>query len=231
MIYTMIPYGFYHSTARYEKSLQDDANKLFEEFLYENVNNFYNSNNNSYHMKNGNVGYWMRPLVILRRFSDTEMSWTIITHFYNSDDYDKGIRYVSSGGSIRATLTLALDGPNSLANKDSYTSGLFFIIKDLNRESKYVVNKIFEKSIVYFYDDNLHVIITEPFESRFKEISRAFQGFPSNSEGSFSQMLYLSAVTITKLGYGDIVPISNISRMILSLESLLGIVLIGLFLN
>ena len=44
-------------------------------------------------------------------------------------------------------------------------------------------------------------------------------------------MFYLSAIAITTLGYGEIVPITTMSRIMVSLESILGIILIGLFLN
>ena len=44
-------------------------------------------------------------------------------------------------------------------------------------------------------------------------------------------MLYLSVVTITTLGYGDIVPITPLARFFTGIEALGGIVLIGLFLN
>ena len=47
----------------------------------------------------------------------------------------------------------------------------------------------------------------------------------------YLRMFYLSAVTITTLGYGDIVPINLYTRLIISIESILGIILIGLFLN
>lgn len=47
----------------------------------------------------------------------------------------------------------------------------------------------------------------------------------------YFRMVYFSAVTITTLGYGDIAPISATSRLLVTLESVLGIVLIGLFLN
>ena len=47
----------------------------------------------------------------------------------------------------------------------------------------------------------------------------------------FLRMLYFSAVTITTLGFGDIAPISTKARMLVMLESVLGIILIGLFFN
>lgn len=57
------------------------------------------------------------------------------------------------------------------------------------------------------------------------------RGFPSDEENVFWRMFYLSAVSITTLGYGDIVPISNTARWLVSAEAVLGMVLIGLFLN
>lgn len=48
---------------------------------------------------------------------------------------------------------------------------------------------------------------------------------------SFYECLYFSTVTITTLGYGDITPKGEIGQLLSASESLLGIVLIGLFLN
>jgi len=47
----------------------------------------------------------------------------------------------------------------------------------------------------------------------------------------YLRMFYFSAITITTLGYGDIVPITSHTRMIVTIESILGLVVIGLFLN
>ncbi|QUM81161.1 two pore domain potassium channel family protein [Moritella sp. 5] len=43
--------------------------------------------------------------------------------------------------------------------------------------------------------------------------------------------IYFSVVTITTLGYGDIYPTSSLAKFIVNVESILGILLIGLFLN
>lgn len=48
---------------------------------------------------------------------------------------------------------------------------------------------------------------------------------------TFGRMLYLSAVTVTTVGYGDIVPLTDVARTAVALEAIGGIVLIGLFLN
>lgn len=45
------------------------------------------------------------------------------------------------------------------------------------------------------------------------------------------QSIYFSIVTITTLGYGDITPQTDVARSLAALESIFGIILIGLFLN
>jgi hypothetical protein len=44
-------------------------------------------------------------------------------------------------------------------------------------------------------------------------------------------MLYLSASTITTLGFGDIVPLTSAARLAVSCEAICGILVMGLFLN
>ena len=44
-------------------------------------------------------------------------------------------------------------------------------------------------------------------------------------------MLYFSAVVITTLGLGDIVPLTDWARSLVAAEAVLGIVFAGLFIN
>lgn len=57
------------------------------------------------------------------------------------------------------------------------------------------------------------------------------KGYGSAIDGNFVRMFYLSSATITTLGYGDIVPITTTARVLVAVEAILGIVVIGLFLN
>jgi len=56
-------------------------------------------------------------------------------------------------------------------------------------------------------------------------------GDPSYASGSWWRMSYLSAVTVTTLGFGDITPVSETARILVGLEAILGVVMVGLFLN
>ena len=53
----------------------------------------------------------------------------------------------------------------------------------------------------------------------------------TGSPDDFLTLLYLSAVTITTLGFGDIVPITRLARLAVGLEATWGIFVAGLFLN
>ncbi len=64
-----------------------------------------------------------------------------------------------------------------------------------------------------------------------QDYADAVNGFPARVEGSYSRMLYMSAVTITTLGFGDVVPVTGRARFWTAIEAVFGIVLIGLFLN
>lgn len=61
--------------------------------------------------------------------------------------------------------------------------------------------------------------------------SSNFGGDLANSMNSFVTCLYYSTVTITTLGYGDISAKSHIVQILVILETVLGVITIGLFLN
>jgi len=70
----------------------------------------------------------------------------------------------------------------------------------------------------------------EPYR-RTSTFWSAMNGFPSRTDGHFVRMLYLSAGTISSFGFGDIVPLTTEARLLTLVESLIGLILIGLFLN
>jgi hypothetical protein len=56
------------------------------------------------------------------------------------------------------------------------------------------------------------------------------RGWPSPATAEFAvRMFHLSATTITTTGYGDIVPLTSVARILTGSEALVGTVLLGLF--
>lgn len=61
--------------------------------------------------------------------------------------------------------------------------------------------------------------------------SSSFEGNLASSMDSFVTCLYYSTVTITTLGYGDISAKSEVVQFLVIIETVLGVITIGLFLN
>lgn len=66
---------------------------------------------------------------------------------------------------------------------------------------------------------------------RINTFSNNVNDFSYEQQGNFFRMLYLSMVTITTLGYGDIVPLTNSARILIGMEATIGIIIMGLFVN
>jgi len=75
------------------------------------------------------------------------------------------------------------------------------------------------------------LFLPQALNNKIQNFWRATRGFPAGVSGEFWRMLYLSAITITTVGYGDIVPLTTTARLLIACEAVLGIVVIGLFLN
>lgn len=52
-----------------------------------------------------------------------------------------------------------------------------------------------------------------------------------NGIGSLGEALYFSIVTITTLGFGDVAPSDGTGRLLVCLEAVVGVIIVGLFLN
>jgi hypothetical protein len=72
------------------------------------------------------------------------------------------------------------------------------------------------------------LLMTLPDRFRLDTLRSTASGRPSPS---YVRMLYFSAVTISTLGYGDIVPLTNRARGVVTIQVVLGPLLFGLFLN
>jgi hypothetical protein len=88
-----------------------------------------------------------------------------------------------------------------------------------------------EKAIFPKSNGDMDIELSKQTLKDMKNYISGKQGYGSAVDGNFARMIYLSAVTITTLGFGDIVPLTSEARILISIESVLGVVVIGLFLN
>jgi hypothetical protein len=89
----------------------------------------------------------------------------------------------------------------------------------------------FTASQRFVFDRLAPMEVSPELERESKAYFRAVNGHPVGITGGFIRMLYLSVVTIATLGPGDILPITTGTRLLVSTEAVLGIVVMGLFLN
>jgi hypothetical protein len=68
-------------------------------------------------------------------------------------------------------------------------------------------------------------------EERFQRYLRGVKGDASSVSGQLPRMVYLSAVVITTLGLGDIIPMTGQARGMVAAEAIIGVAFAGLFLN
>ncbi len=103
----------------------------------------------------------------------------------------------------------------------------------VNESSKFNFTNRIGNSAVTSLSGN--VVISKQLDAGIMDYFSAINGFPlyfaQQKWANFPRMLYLSAVTVTTVGYGDIVPVTDEARIAVASEAILGIVVIGLFLN
>ena len=73
--------------------------------------------------------------------------------------------------------------------------------------------------------------LSEAQESEFSRFFDGLGGDPTSITGSYWRMFYFSAMVITTVGFGDIVPMTPIARAMVTGEAIFGVVIVGLFLT
>jgi hypothetical protein len=74
------------------------------------------------------------------------------------------------------------------------------------------------------------VELDEDAEADLDELAQLLSGLPDPGIDNFFRMLYFSVVTITTVGFGDIVPVTQRARGLVTFEAFLGPVVLGFFL-
>jgi voltage-gated potassium channel Kch len=89
------------------------------------------------------------------------------------------------------------------------------LINDLNNNENIDFVSLIKESRYFFNSD----------VEELKKISNGFRSY------SLIDYMYFSTITITTTGYGDILPNSTRVRCLVMIESIIGVILIGLFIN
>lgn len=111
------------------------------------------------------------------------------------------------------------------------------------KRQKYLENNIITETIKGNIINNLNnyyialnkkeiIISNKGITSRIDRIKELDKGIvEKNSWYTFLNFLYFSVTTITTLGFGDIVPVSLLGRLLVCFEVIIGTIILGLFLS
>lgn len=232
-VYYFLPNQFYHSTVQYEYSVSSEA-KYIRQALYNEITDNLKQVSND---KNIVISGWeLKPnLLYIHSLKATD------------DVVSFRISFILEKNSLNNREELLFDplvkfpSYTRFDSTDSSETNLFdwkfLTIEELEPTSYDAPSK--EQMVAALFPNNgsqfaanVHFIKIKPKLSvQIQAFASGTQGFPSGISGNYVRMFYLSASTITTLGYGDITPITTLSRLLVSIESICGIVLIGLFLN
>ena len=221
--YKGIANQFFHATSKYEASIILDGNQIRAEIESLIVSQFIEVNGEPVdRFEDWNVD--IREFKIDRAwFDDGRLHFRTYMRFFS----DSGVMI---GGPRNFSISV---NPNFAVGFPGSSDRKFIKFPTSNEANDWPVadRAVFRTSPKGIVSRDGALVFDAELQDRLTSLRDGFRGFPAKSTGSFWRLFYFSAVTQTTLGFGDIVPISNSTRLAVSIQSILGIVIIGHFLN
>lgn len=224
VVYSCFPQDFYHSTVKYEQSTQkhriDLEARIAERFAINAVRSCEEKSlvlpewtlcGNKPSIQIGIINHnlmYFKLSSVLSSVEGPSIAQVLIEADCTMDAYSG----VSLGG-----LPVTIKGIKVLDR--GYLS---------DEETDAVLRELFDRSL---QGNNYAMDLPNELCGDIKGYAESQRGFPTRVKGGLSRMFYFSVITQTTLGYGDIVPISDRARTLVGAQSILGIILVGLFLN
>ncbi len=231
LIYVLLPFHFYHSTTKYEPLFSVQKAKL-EEKIARYLQSNYEKN--------------MKPKLISGHGTAPPIIEIFVDHVEYEDNADRvlfktGIIPLYMPAPEGKLVDTFLTCDVTVTRYSNLRIGPHFFLTQFNYPIEVSNKKTYSKSYPWMDETLLfgeklndsYYLRDVPLDLR-DELGRfvsTAKGFPLDKLGNLIRMMYFSSVTITTIGYGDIVPVSGLSRILVGLESVLGIVMIGLFIN
>lgn len=215
---------FYHSTAKYERAILRDGGRLKNDLTLAIREQFITANN-------GSTKKFEKWVVDIQEFRITKATFE-----EGSLHFQAYMRFASDDGvEIGGPRLFSIDANPSFVVGFPYDIDRKVVkIPESDEKSHWPVDlrDLFQgQALGLVTTERGAIILPMELQDRITALKNSFDGFPARSTGTYGRLLYFSAVTQTTLGFGDIVPISSKTRSIVGIQSVLGIVLIGLFLN
>lgn len=217
---------FFHSTSQFEAEILEDGRSIREDLTAIARGQF----NDVYDGPIKEVDGWImdvRELDIIRAaFDGNKLYFSAFMRFRRGNTSEIGGAKLFY---IDAHPSYILELPHS---QEQVAVKILYSDEESDGHWPVPVSDVFPTSIPGVVTNEVGALgLPVELQERITAQRDSFLGFPSRSTGTFGRLLYFSAVTQTTLGFGDIVPISDRTRLAVATQSVLGIVLIGLFLN
>jgi len=239
-IYTTLPNNFYHSTVQYESSLNYDINDILNE-IKNNIINSQKEYDGEKIIVNEKVSIDGNKLSVNSiKYEDNNMISFEVGLVINDDS-----KYGQVESIEKRKFMFPLENKVGIFNINNSNSMVYYFtltseerkdeaLEDLDYKNHDINKSLFPSKYINGLDSpNLIMTMDSELFNKIISLKNAKNGFPSGlgKLDNFGRMFYLSAVTITTVGYGDIVPITTVARNLISIEAILGVILVGLFLN
>jgi hypothetical protein len=215
-LYTMLPLDFFHGTAMHEPMVAAQANAVSTRLK-------------TAFLEGAEVKSSPR-LIRLSVRAETDRV-RIIMLFVVPEAADTGNPFLTVAVNLDESSTLSPVGSNFELRDPGWYSQAFFFVKvqaEVIAGPNVDVRPLFPCREL---QQNTCLRMTFADYSALRALTETAAGRPSAKEGSYLRMLYFSAVTISTLGYGDIVPLTSRARALVTVEIILGPLLFGLFIN
>ena len=226
------PHGFYAPYARYEPSAREDTGSLascLKAVLYRSFND-----------RAGQdfvIGKWkLNPSSLsvddIQSSDGKQLTFRVRISADGIDEYTGAKSY---GWGIVVTVPERAPFKTYFSNRiETYRTP----IVDLSKYAGSSKNETMRLIEVIFGLDKEKIVTLAPSlvlndqeELIFQRYLRGIKGDATSVSGYKSRMYYLSAVVITTLGLGDIIPMTMQARLLVATEAVFGVVIAGLFLN
>lgn len=253
-VYSRLPGGsFYHANVSREPMVRNDKERISRSLQTEIIETFKKGHHGDTLMWCGRWKIEANSLEVLLleardKETDVEIRFKLAAELLDISNSNGSIFFVDSTvifsaneskeilsegrKAVSKTATVDVPGPPSVGDWDThknpslaevlFPTGIAPTAQD--RECGGLENSPVSSRVVT-------IPIPERLNHEIRNLAKGVQGDPSNLDGQFWRMLYLSAVTITTVGYGDISPLTTRARVLISVEAVIGIIVIGLFIN
>lgn len=227
-VYSRIPADFYHTTAKYE--LEYDSRRVLNGFttLLRKLPSFGDSGR-------AVLGRWScRSEDLVAADLRLDGPWL---------KFATNVRVTRDDGAFGSRTTLIRLSPDLALHYPSDSDELFIVYAKgcslpyaentfVGNSGRELLPQIFLSPPLPDSDEFIMSLeIPRALAGEFDALIKASYGFPYRVHGQYLRMLYLSAVTITTLGFGDILPLTNRARGLVTAQAILGVALAGLFLT